>query len=369
MRLGRSIGLAAALCLAATAALAAPSYTVSPLTPTNLGSVALAVNQSGQSVGHVFVGSASHAFFNDGANFVDLGTLGGDYGQAISVNNLGEIVGSSWGPDNSTYRAFIYRNGAMTDLNTLIDPNLGWELSAAWGINDAGQIAGWGMLGGVQRGFLLDNGVITDMGGPSSVALSINALGQTTGAIINGVSSEAFIYSGGTVTPLGPPMLGGYHINDLGEVAGVATPSDPALVWVAALYSGGNVTELGAFNTCDASEAHGINNHTAVVGMTFCSAFAHAFLWQNGALQDLNAMIPAGSGWELVDAEAINDAGQIVGWGLLNGQFPQAFILTPQSAVPEPSLWMTMMLGCGLAGAALRRRRRYAGLAASRLSR
>ncbi len=45
-------------------------------------------------------------------------------------------------------------------------------------------------------------------------------------------------------------------------------------------------------------------------------------------MQDLNSLIPAGSGWALSVARDINDAGQIVGEGVINGQ-QRAFLLTP----------------------------------------
>ncbi|HEY3701676.1 MAG TPA: hypothetical protein VGL32_05420, partial [Acidimicrobiales bacterium] len=45
-------------------------------------------------------------------------------------------------------------------------------------------------------------------------------------------------------------------------------------------------------------------------------------------MTDLNSLIPAGSGWVLDQARAINDAGQIVGWGTINGH-EHAFLLTP----------------------------------------
>jgi len=37
-------------------------------------------------------------------------------------------------------------------------------------------------------------------------------------------------------------------------------------------------------------------------------------------IKDLNGMIPAGSGWVLIDAQGINAGGQIVGMGTHNGQ-------------------------------------------------
>lgn len=46
-------------------------------------------------------------------------------------------------------------------------------------------------------------------------------------------------------------------------------------------------------------------------------------------MKNLNALIPADSGWALTAATAINDAGQIVGTGILDGQ-TRAFLLTPR---------------------------------------
>jgi hypothetical protein len=46
-------------------------------------------------------------------------------------------------------------------------------------------------------------------------------------------------------------------------------------------------------------------------------------------VQDLNGLIPAGTGWILNSATSINDAGQIAGAGTLNGA-QHAFLLVPR---------------------------------------
>jgi len=51
-------------------------------------------------------------------------------------------------------------------------------------------------------------------------------------------------------------------------------------------------------------------------------------LFRNGAI-DLNTRIPADSGWRLDAAWAISERGEVVGVGMLHGQQPRAFILTP----------------------------------------
>jgi len=76
----------------------------------------------------------------------------------------------------------------------------------------------------------------------------------------------------------------------------------------------------------------------------------HAFLYANGTMQDLNSLIAPDSGWVLQDADAINDVGQITGFGLINGQ-THGFLLTP---TPEPGACAIALL----AAAGLLRRRR-----------
>jgi probable HAF family extracellular repeat protein len=59
--------------------------------------------------------------------------------------------------------AFVYRDGTLFDLNDRLVANPGWTvLSGATDINDAGQIVGWGTIGGETHGFRLDPVVPTD---------------------------------------------------------------------------------------------------------------------------------------------------------------------------------------------------------------
>ncbi|MBA3832447.1 MAG: hypothetical protein H0X34_11265 [Chthoniobacterales bacterium] len=56
----------------------------------------------------------------------------------------------------NVYHAFISTNGArMKDLNKLIPAGSGWILAEANGINDSGQIAGYGIIQGQSHAFLL----------------------------------------------------------------------------------------------------------------------------------------------------------------------------------------------------------------------
>lgn len=84
----------------------------------------------------------------------ELGTLGDDPGQALAINDKDEIVGSSANRYQRQH-AFLWKKGTMTDLNNLIPANSGWILFRAFGINDAGQIVGFGRHNGSARFFLL----------------------------------------------------------------------------------------------------------------------------------------------------------------------------------------------------------------------
>ncbi len=72
----------------------------------------------------------------------DLGLLsGGTYSIGSAVNNFGQAVGHA-DTAGSFEDAFLYDHGVLTDLNTLIDPDLNITLRSADAISDAGFIAG-----------------------------------------------------------------------------------------------------------------------------------------------------------------------------------------------------------------------------------
>ena len=190
---------------------------------------------------------------------------------------------------------------------------------------------------------IADTYTITDLGtlgGTDSAAYGINSSGQVVGfsGITGDTASHAFLYSGGTMQDLG--TLGGigsraYGINNSGQVVGSS--------WItgdtedhAFLYSGGTMQDLGTLGG-RISEAVGINNSGQVVGWSFITGITgdpeyHAFLYSGGTMQDLNDLIPSSSGWMLYFANGINDVGQIVGWGTING-VRHGFLLTPTTYV------------------------------------
>jgi probable HAF family extracellular repeat protein len=68
----------------------------------------------------------------------DLGVVFGDHGQAVAVNDRGQVIGKSRAARRGGFHAFVWENGKMTDLGTLPGAK-----EKAVAINERGQIVGW----------------------------------------------------------------------------------------------------------------------------------------------------------------------------------------------------------------------------------
>jgi probable HAF family extracellular repeat protein len=140
--------------------------------PTNgPGSIGNAVNNNGEILGNSYTWANNdrssfygvRAFtYSNGATTILNSNLGGHDTYGLDINDNGDVVGYAstntleWDPVNNPNpeHAFLSRNGIMTDLNSLIDPNAGWLLADAVGINNSGWIIGDGIINGQQRAFL-----------------------------------------------------------------------------------------------------------------------------------------------------------------------------------------------------------------------
>ena len=356
---------------------AAPVWAVGGYTITDLGNIneVNGINASGQVVGDMggSGGAINRAFLYSNGAMSDLGTLPGGtvYGSiATSINASGQVVGSSTGSftvaNVGNQHAFLYSNGVMSDLGALPGSNYnGTTDSGATAINTSGQVVGASYTAsGNLHAFLYSNGTMSDIGTlpggyDTSVANGINASGQVVG-YDNNVSGQdhAFLYNNGVMSDLGT-LPGGHSsvangINASGQVVG---ESDITILGYshAFLYSNGVMSDLGMLPGRSSSVAYGINATGQVVGSS--GPGGHAFLYSNGTMTDLNSVLSAGSGWTaLTAANAINDSGQIVGVGIIANGYQDAFLLTP-AAVPVPAaVWLMGSGLLGLVGVARRKR-------------
>jgi len=106
------------------------------------------INNKGQVVGVTSgpVGAETEAVLWQGGVASGLGTLPGDVasiGSAISDN--GKLVGQSCDA-NDNCRGFLWQDGVMMDLNTLVPPNSTLDFPDPVGINSRGQIVGLGAV-------------------------------------------------------------------------------------------------------------------------------------------------------------------------------------------------------------------------------
>lgn len=110
-----------------------------------------AVNQSGAVAGFVNMPGGGDqqgqlqpiAFlWTHGAGLTQIAPLSGDaYSMGEGLNDEGDVVGASYGPNFSTVRAFLYHKGKAYDLNALTAPGSPYLLVAN-AIDDRGTIVG-----------------------------------------------------------------------------------------------------------------------------------------------------------------------------------------------------------------------------------
>lgn len=98
--------------------------------------------------------NATHAFLYQNGVTSDIDLLNSEFSWVLAMNNQGDVVGEftpvSYAPwQHFGGNAFLYHDGAMYDLNRLLDGSGdGWLLYRATGISDNGRIVGLGWLHG-----------------------------------------------------------------------------------------------------------------------------------------------------------------------------------------------------------------------------
>jgi probable HAF family extracellular repeat protein len=301
----------------------------------------VAINASGTVSGTVFLPQSSNLFTFSGGTFTLFNIPGThDTGSTnTGLNLVGQLIGTETGPLPTAF-GFVFYQNTVTPLPAQFAPA---------GINDNGSIAG--TVNSTGRAAVSDaSGLsLTDLGtlgGTHSAATAINNVSQITGsASLPGDSAiHAFLWNPPEGRPPGPPTmqdlgtLGGTNsqglaINSGGYVAGTSDISGGGATH-AFLFNHIVMQDLGTLSGYANSYAYGVNSPGQVVGAAANLQGStiigeSAFVYRDGRMIDLNTLIPASAPWFLSKATAINDAGQIVGTGVFNGQPLAGFLLTP----------------------------------------
>src|SRR5215469_15734674 len=253
----------------------------------------------------------------------DLGSLGGGVTDATAINAAGQVTGDSTLNVGGS-RAFLWRNGKMTDLGTLP----GGDFSKGREINGSGEVAGSATDSGEISHPSLWKGKNITAFRPGSGPLAINDSGQFIGRC--GVNVCKISNGTQTALPIPPHFIlcGPVAINNNGQVLGNCEVTNQDNNWHGVVWANRTPTVLPtlggtiATSTTALPLATAINDNGQVtdLGPTFAPAAINddgvivggQFIDSGGTLHNLNNRIPAGSGYQIQSATGINDNGQIV---------------------------------------------------------
>jgi probable HAF family extracellular repeat protein len=318
--------LLAALANLPFAAQAAPQPSHQPvaLIPFTAGQgsgVAMVINKQGMVCG--MASGPTGAFCWRGGTLIELQPLPGDDNVAVGgINDRGQVVGLSQSTATFRSRAVVFVDGVANEV-----PIPASTASSAAAIDNGGDIVGtYANRAGEAMAFLYRHGSVTDLGTLGSTVRSSSAADINNGKQVVGTSytdtptpngsfeTRGFLFRHGDMRAL--PTPAGYsstatRVNEGGQVAGwIERIDNPDGSMLAALWDKDGLKVL----LDQSSHARGINNRGQVVGALLASS--GGFIYEPGkGVRSLNDLIDTSTGWSIVYAQAINDRGQIVGYG------------------------------------------------------
>ena len=354
------------------------------LSPAGGNSQPTGINSSGEVVGFAYNSTNSpQAFIYEGGIITDLGQYGGTNSDGYGITDSGMVVGTTTiAQGNSNIDVFTDINNTINDVGR---PNGSVIVFNSDVINNSGQIAGNSNAAGGQAFYYSTtnqdpgatggfSAITLPGGGANSTASAIDASGRVIGQAANSAGTQqAFLYTPATTTTLESTVdLGtawsadstnsyigasdALAVNANGEIVGQANVASN--IYHAVIFNNNVMTDLGTLPGYADSKAVAVSDNGWVVGMAsnFGNSATEAFLYippsiqyPDGEMINLTTAA-AGQGFaSLLTATGINDLGEIIGQGTTSTT-NDAYILTYNTAVPEPSSAVSMVLGLVLCG-------------------
>ena len=319
---------------------AVAQYTLTKLdVPGSEFSVACDINDAGQIVGDVESQDGRwHAFMWDNGKIEELGFIDESAGIWCHINNAGTMAVVYENINDHIPGSYLYSEGTLSAFK----PDVYIER-----INTLGSYVGTYITGTRSHAFFQKGDVFYDLGTLSSADLSdseahdINDFDQIVGGSIDYTTNtiHAFLWEKGQMKDLGGDCSMALGINSSGQIVGNSIVSPG--------HSNGILWQNGKMTVLDVEDAWDINN----VGQILCGSGSlkdgeSNFLYEAGNYYALDDLVLNLDGWSMLDGYSINDLGQIVGSGYIDGE-EQAFLMTP---VPEPGIWVLLTVGGMLAG-------------------
>jgi len=256
--------------------------------------------------------------------YTGLGTLGGPGSAAFGMNDNGQVVGwsnvSGAGVcnDHLCRNAFVWDGAVMTDLGLIF----GDEESVARAINNAGRIVGTSERdviagSGTFHGVKWDSGVLAalpDLGQGQSFALDVNESGQIVGHTQNPATNRdtVVVWDGIALADIGASEPHQYSRGHGISDGGIVV----GMAWNlfspndAILYDGIGWNQIGGFGQFQNAEAFDVNDAGFAAGhMAFPSGSWHACIWTGGAAIDAGTL----PGLDTGELFSVNDDGHAVG--------------------------------------------------------
>jgi len=278
---------------------------------------------------------------------------------ATAINNEGDIAGdadtgygTTDGSPRGIYHAVFWHLGAVTDIGSWGS----YRDSTALKINDTGIVLGLGIAQEdgprthlyTDRVFLYSKGSLRPLP-PEFHGQDVNDHAQVIGWQRRSAGGQVLVADGQRSHALGslPPgqFLVSLVMNDMGQAAGTISDYDDThdpnryvfLTYHAIAWQAGKWVRLAELPGYPETKVVGMNTSGQIVGFA-AKKYTNGqplqdtrpVLWQGGRISNLNTSIAPWTGWTLKSATAINDQGQIVGWGEKFGQ-KHAFLLTPEA--------------------------------------